>query len=228
MSLCRNRLIAIFFVTSIFSSAQTSPTPSTPNATQPQDKRIFWIIPNYRTSPSLNPYTPLTAREKFKIAAEDSFDRGTVALAVLFGAESQLTNSTPAFGQGVRGYARYLGTSYADFVIGDMLTEGIYPVMLHQDPRYFRRGRGSVWLRLGSAAGQIFWTRTDSGRTQFNYSEIIGNSTAVAISNAYYPDNRTTSNAISKLGVQLGVDMAANILKEFWPDINRKFSRKSR
>ncbi len=171
---------------------------------------------------------PLTAREKFKVAAEDSFDRGTMALAVLFGAESQLTNSTPAFGQGVQGYARYLGTSYADFVIGDMMTEGIYPVMLHQDPRYFRRGTGSVWLRLGSAAGQIFWTRTDSGRTQFNYSEIIGNSTAVAISNAYYPDNRTTTNAISKLGVQLGVDMAANILKEFWPDINRKFSRKSR
>lgn len=228
MCLCPIRLIAICFVTSTLSSAQTTPTPSTPNATQPEDKRIFWIIPNYRTSPSLNPYVPLTAREKFKVAAEDSFDRGTMALAVLFGAESQLTNSTPAFGQGVQGYARYLGTSYADFVIGDMMTEGIYPVMLHQDPRYFRRGTGSVWLRLGSAAGQIFWTRTDSGRTQFNYSEIIGNSTAVAISNAYYPDNRTTTNAISKLGVQLGVDMAANILKEFWPDINRKFSRKSR
>jgi hypothetical protein len=74
--------------------------------------------------------------------------------------------------------------------------------------------------------GQIFWTHTDSGGSQFNYSELIGNSTAVAISNAYYSDNRTASNAVSKLGVQLGVDMAANILKEFWPDFERKFSRK--
>jgi hypothetical protein len=65
-------------------------------------------------------------------------------------------------------------------------------------------------------------------RIFFNFSEIIGNSTAVAISTAYYPDNRTASNAVSKLGVQLGVDLAANILKEFWPDINRKFSRKHR
>ena len=212
-------------VTCNIGMAQT--TPDTSNTTQPE-KRIFWIIPNYRTSPGLNPYTPLKSRKKFKIAAEDSFDRGTVALAVLFGGESQLTNSTPAFGQGVAGYARYVGTSYADFVIGDMMTEGIYPVLLHQDPRYFRKGTGSIWSRLGSAAGQIFWTHTDAGGTQFNFSEIIGNSTAVAISNAYYPDNRTSTNAVSKLGVQLGVDMAANILKEFWPDINHKFSRKNR
>ena len=108
------------------------------------------------------------------------------------------------------------------------MTEAIYPVMFHQDPRYFRRGTGSTWVRLASAAGQIFWTHTDSDHTQFDFSEIIGNSTAVAISTAYYPDNRTATNAVSKLGVQLGVDMASNFLKEFWPDINRKFSRQHR
>jgi hypothetical protein len=79
------------------------------------------------------------------------------------------------------------------------MTEAIYPVILHQDPRYFRRGTGSVWSRLASAAGQIFWTHTDSDHTQFNFSEIIGNSTAVAISTAYYPDNRTATDAVSKL-----------------------------
>jgi hypothetical protein len=218
--------VALFTVLSSLSlGQQASPTPS---PAQPEDKRIFWIIPNYRTSPSLQPYKPLTPEEKFKIATQDSFDRGTVALAVLFAGEGQLTNATPAFGQGVVGYARYLGTSYADFVIGDMMTEAIYPILLHQDPRYFRRGTGSFWSRLASAAGQIFWTHTDSDHTQFNFSEVIGNSTAVAISTAYYPGNRTASNAISKLGVQLGVDVAANILKEFWPDINRKFSAKRR
>ena len=218
-------LLAFLVVSSKLSQGQT--TAPTQNVAQAEDKRIFWIIPNYRTSPSLNPYKPLTPQEKFKIATEDSFDRGTVALAVLFAGESQLMNSTPSFGQGVTGYARYLGTSYADFVIGDMMTEAFYPVMLHQDPRYFRRGTGTVWSRLGSAAGQIFWTRTDSSHMQFNFSEIVGNSTAVAISTAYYPNSRTAGDAVSKLGVQLGVDMAANILKEFWPDINRKFSRKN-
>jgi hypothetical protein len=48
---------------------------------------------------------------------------------------------------------------------------------------------------------------------QFNYSEILGNSTAVAISNAYYQDNRGAASALTKLGAQIGVDLAANVLK---------------
>jgi len=111
-------------------------------------------------------------------------------------------------------------------VIGDYMTEAVFPTILHQDPRYFRRGTGSGWSRLGYAVDQIFWTHNDSGRGQFNLSEIAGNSTAVAISMAYYPENRDMIDGVSKLGSQLGVDMASNILKEFWPDLERKFSRK--
>jgi hypothetical protein len=89
-------------------------------------------------------------------------------------------------------------------------------------------GIGSGWSRLGYSVGQIFWTHTDSDRTQFNYSEILGNSTAVAISYAYSPDNRNVTDATTKLGLQIGVDMASNVLKEFWPDVSRRFSRKHR
>ena len=213
-------------VLSSLSPGQQASSP--PIGPQPADKRIFWFIPNYRTSPSLHPYRPLTPQEKFKIAAKNSFDRGTVALAVLSAGEAQLTHATPAFGQGAAGYARYLGTAYADFVIRDMMTEALYPVIFHQDPRYFRCGTGTTWSRLGSAAGQIFRTRTDSDKTEFNFSEIIGNSTAVAISTAYHPNSRTATDAVSKLGVHLGVHVAANILKEFWPDIDRKLSREHR
>lgn len=209
--------LVVFTVTS--SEAQT---PADPNATQQaESKRILGIIPNFRTSSFPSPYRPLSPAKKFKIASEDSFDRGTLALGLIFGAQGQWTNSNKSFGQGVPGYARYAATSYADFVIGDYMTEAIYPTLLHQDPRYFRRGTGSGWSRFGYAVGQIFWTHNDSGRTQFNYSEIAGNATAVAISNAYYQDSRTVQDAGVKLGIQLGVDAASNILKEFWPDIKR-------
>jgi len=33
-------------------------------------------------------------------------------------------------------------------------------------------------------------------------------------------------DGVPKLGSQLGVDMASNILKQFWPDLERKCSRK--
>ncbi len=196
--------------------------PATP---QSNGKRILGIIPNYRTFPSLVNYEPLTVKGKFRIAFDDASDRGTVVLAAAFAGEGQLTNSNPSFGQGVAGYARYLGTSYGDLVIGDLMTEAIYPSLLHQDPRYFRRGTGSGWARLGYAMGQIFWTHKDSGGMEFNFSEIGGNATAVLISTAYYPEGRDVTSTTAKLATQIGVDMAGNILKEFWPDLQRKFSR---
>ncbi len=205
---------------------KNSDPPSGNAPAEPEHKRLFGIVPNYRTSASLHPYKPLTTGQKFKIATQDSFDRGTFILAAAFAGESQLTRANPSFGNGAQAYGQYLGTSYADYVIGDYMTEAIYPTLFHQDPRYFRRGTGSVMSRIGYAIQQLIWTHTDAGGTQFNYSEIIGNSTAVAIGNAYYPDNRDAADAVSKLGTQIGVDGAANILKEFSPDIYRKFSRK--
>jgi hypothetical protein len=204
-------------------SLESSVAPSPP----PQEsKRIFGIIPNNRTSPGLKDYQPLSPRQKFEIARQDSFDRGTVVLAAAFAGYDQLTNANRAFGQGLEGYGRYFGASYGDFVIGNYMSEAIFPALLHQDPRYFRRGVGSGWSRLAYSVGQIFWTHTDSDRTQFNYSEILGNSTAVAISNTYYQANRSVADSASTLGIQIGVDMASNVLKEFWPDVNRKFSHR--
>jgi len=206
------------------STAVTSIPPPADRRTE--SKRILGIIPNYRTSDSLQNYRPLTIREKFKVASEDALDPGTVELAVLFGAESQLTDGNRAFGQGAAGFGRYAGAAYGDLVIGDYMTEAVFPIFLRQDPRYFRRGVGTKWSRLGYAIGQIFWTHTDAGGTQFNYSEIAGNSAAVAISQAYYKDHRTAADGASKLGMQVGVDMAGNILKEFWPEVQRELQRK--
>lgn len=185
-------------------------------------RRIFGIIPNYRSDPNFKTSKPLKARQKFKLAARDSFDPGTFILTGMFAGLSQNSRSTPSYGQGSAGFWRYYGSTYGDFMAGNMMTEALYPSLFHQDPRYFRRGTGSAWSRLGYAMSQIFITYGDNRRTQFNISETGGNATAVAISNIYNPDNRTASDAAMKLGIQLGVDMAGNILKEFAPDLYRK------
>ena len=191
-----------------------------------EHKRLFGIVPNYRSARIPVPYQALTPGEKFKIASQDAFDRGTFILAAAFAGEGQLSRSNPEFGNGASAYGKYLGTAYADFVIGDYMTEALFPTVLHQDPRYFARLKGSAMSRLGYAVEQIFWTHSDTGRGAFNYSELAGNATSVAISNAYYTSNRNASDNLVKWGSQIGVDMASNVLKEFSSDVYRKFSRK--
>jgi len=68
--------------------------------------------------------------------------------------------------------------------------------------------------------------RTDSGGNQFNLSEILGNASAAAISNAYHPAPRTLGNNISIWWTQIGWDAASFELKEFWPDIKHRLRKR--
>ena len=207
--------------------AYPHPKPESNDASEHESRHILGVIPNYKTSPNFDHYEPLTSREKFKIASEDSLDPGTFALSAVFGGLGQVTDANKSFGQGAAGFGRYFGASYGDLLIGNYMSEAVFPSILHQDSRYFRRGTGGGYSRFAYAISQIFCTHSDSGGTQFNYSEWLGNATAVAISNAYYPDHRSAGSSISKLGMQIGLDAVGNVLKEFWPDLQRKFSKKS-
>lgn len=188
----------------------------------PGGKRVFGVLPNYRTASLDLEGSTLTAKQKMTIAAKDSFDYPLVLLAGAFAGLDQLTDSDPSFGQGAKGYAHRLGAWYLDESIGNMMTEGIFPAMLHQDPRYFRRGTGSFMGRTFYALSRVIITDKDGGGKQFNYSEWLGNATSVAISQTYHPDNRTAVDATEFLLEQVGTDAASQVLKEFWPDIKRK------
>jgi hypothetical protein len=198
------------------------PAPDSPVQAPVEDKRIFGVLPNNRTTENSIPFHSITAKQKITIAAKDSFDWPVYPTAGLFATLYQLENSNPSFGQGVAGYAKRLGTAYGDQMIGNMMTEGFVPAIFHQDPRYFRLGEGSKKSRTWYALTAIVVARMDSGRMTFNFSEWGGNATAVAISNAYYPDTRDWNDNVQKLLIACATDAFSNVLKEFWPDVKRK------
>jgi hypothetical protein len=208
------------------SSTPTTPPNPQPDQEPPGGKRVFGVLPNYRTADISQEGNAITNRQKLAIASKDSFDYPLVLLAAGLAGISQLSNQNPSFGQGVEGYAHRLVTGYADQAMGNLFTEGLFPVLLHEDPRYFRRGTGSVGSRTSYALTRIFVTKTDSGGTRFNYSEWLGNAAGVAISNAYYPDTRDWSDNATKLLEQCATDAVSQVLKEFWPDIKRKWFHK--
>jgi hypothetical protein len=186
-----------------------------------EDKYIFGVLPNYRTAEMSAVAHPLTAKQKLTIATKDSFAAPLVGIGAIYAGLYQLENSHPEFGQGVEGYAKRFGTSYCDQVLGNFMTEGIYPSLLKQDPRYFRMAEGSTKKRTIYAVTRIFVTRTDAGRTAVNLSELLGNATSAGIGLSYYPDNRNVPDYFLNWGTQLGTDAASQVLKEFWPDVKR-------
>jgi hypothetical protein len=190
------------------------------------DKRAFGVLPNYRTADGSLPFSPLTANQKFTIAFKDTVDGPSYALAAFFSGISQLNNSNPSFGQGLKGYSRRYGSAIADQGIGNFMTEAIYPSLFHQDPRYFRRVHGTVTSRALYAASRVMVTKNDSGKWTFNAAEVVGNGTVAAIGFAYYPDGRTFPDTMQRMWSQIGTDAISNVLKEFWPDIKHHFAHR--
>ena len=169
----------------------------------------------------------MTAKQKFKAEATSVFDPIEVVFVGAQAGIGQADNDNPTYGQGFKGYAKRFGTAYADTIIASFNTAAIWPSILHQDPRYYQLGKGNAFHRLGYSALRVVFTRNDrSGQRQFNYSEFIGNGIASLASNAYHPGPHTIVSTTNVMATQMVVDIIANELKEFWPDMRRAITHK--
>jgi len=193
-----------------------------------EDNRVLGVIPNYRTAESMKDYHPISVQYKLTIATKDSFDYPLVGLGAAFAGLYQLENSHPQFGQGTLGYFRRVGTAYADQAIGNMMTEGFLPSLFREDPRYFRMAEGTKKARTFYALSRILVTKRDSGVHRFNFSEVVGNGVSSAIGLTYYSDNRDVKDFSENWATQLATDAAANVLKEFWPDIKQRWVQRKK
>jgi hypothetical protein len=187
----------------------------------PQNDRILWTLPNYLTVENASALPPLTPGQKFRLVAKDTFDPVVFAFIGLEAGVYQANNTNPTFGQGLKGYAKRYGLAYTDNAVGNFMTSAAFPSLLHQEPRFFQMGKGRFLHRAWYAGSRVLVTRSDSGKAQFNFSEILGNGVAAAISNVYHPGPRTLGSNINIWGTQIGWDAVAYEMKEFWPDVHR-------
>ncbi len=198
------------------------------NSKPGSNDRLFYALPNFSTVESSEHLPPLSVGQKFKLVARGSFDYYQFAFIGVLAGISQAENSEPGYGQGwgaygIR-YASALGDSWTEsFMVGAVL-----PSVLKQDPRYYQLGHGGFLHRTGYALSRLIITRGDSGNAQFNASEVVGSAMAAGIvTYSYHPhEDKTLSNTASVWGTQVAYDALSYELKEFWPDLRRKFSQK--
>jgi hypothetical protein len=208
------------------SDVATPTAQPSPPSQSPKDDRIFFALPNYLTVEKGSNSAPLTTGQKFKAVAEGSFDPVEFVFIGIQAGIGLADDTNPTYGHGVAGYAKYSATSYTDAIIGNFGTGAIFPTLLRQDPRYFQMGKGNFFRRFGYAGVRVLVTRSDSGKTQFNFSEFLGNSLAAGLSNTYHPGPHTIASNLNVLSTQIMWDAVGYELKEFWPDIHHFLTRR--
>lgn len=179
-------------------------------------QRLAGVVPNFYVSYRWNA-APLTAKQKYKLAVRGLIDPATFVIAAGFAGIEQATNEYSGFGPGWEGYGKRYGAVLADGAIGGMLGGAVLPSLFHQDPRYFYKGTGTKWQRARYAISTSVIARGDNGKWQPAYASVLGDFSAGAISNLYYPAaNRNGAGLTIANGfLSIASDAATNLLQEF-------------
>ncbi len=158
---------------------QTETPPLTPQQKaeqelkQQEQQRIVGVVPNFNVSYNQDA-APLSRKQKLHLAWRTATDPVAFVIAGFDAGLSQAENDFPGYGQGAQGYAKRFGASYADNFDGTMLGNAIFPILLKQDPRYFRRGQGSFSSRFFYALSTTVWCKNDNGSHGSELLQYIG------------------------------------------------------
>jgi Carboxypeptidase regulatory-like domain len=180
-----------------------------------EQQRALGIFPNFYSSYIWNA-APMTSGQKFGLAARSIADPFTFIGTGLFAAAEQWQNTSSGYGQGAQGYAKRYGAAYADEALSRMIGSAIMPSLLHQDPRYFYRGSGSIKTRAFYAIKSAVICRGDSGKLEPNYSYLVGAFASGGISNLYHPANDRGLGLVVGTGfLNVGSHALDNLVREF-------------
>jgi hypothetical protein len=166
----------------------------------------------------------LEAKDKFILFVRDTVEPVSFLSAGFNAGLDQAEDRDPTFGQGAAGYGKRLGTNFAGEATWRFFTDFAYPSVFAEDPRYYRLSHGTRKQRLLHAMEHTFIAHRDNGKRMFNYSEWLGTASSSALSNVYHAgDDHGFSPFARQVGFAVLQDMGFDVLREFWPEVARKF-----
>jgi hypothetical protein len=194
---------------------------------QEEKQRILAVVPNFHTVIS-GQGVALSPGQKTELAIHATLDPFNAVSSFLLAGVSEAMGTYRGYGWGPEGYFRRVGANALDLVDATALSEAIYPIVLRQDPRFFRQGTGSIGSRIKHALLSAYVCRGDNSRRQPNYSNMLGNLSGGAISNLYYPaSDRGAGLTLENAAIVTLEGSLGNIGLEFSPDINSWWQKRT-
>jgi hypothetical protein len=168
---------------------------------RPVVSRYSKYIPAGAAAPQIH------GREKLILGARDLYSPGNFLDMVFSAGWGQLTNSQPNYGTNGDAFGKRVGAAAIRETSEGILTDGVFAVMLHEDPRYFVLGpKSGLMNRTLYAITRPLITRNSSdGHTTVNGAMLLGFAASAALTNTYYPKiNRNFGDTARTFGGSLG------------------------
>ena len=232
-------LAGLCAVKSVAQQPQPSSTPDAPSATRaasPTQKDetkvdamaavpvVNLLSGHSRVFPNLAVTTkPMSPKEKFMLSVENSLSTFTVVGTAAGAGLGMAMDTNKGYGQGAEGYFKRWGAGMAFSSSNQLIGTFAIASLIHQDPRYFVENSGNFKESVRYAVSRVLVARYDDGHTGANWAQILGPLGAAGLANTYLPsENRTVGNTFENYAISLGIAAGVNVLREYWPHINKK------
>jgi len=163
---------------------------------------------------------PLSLGEKYLYNAKEMFEPPRLLMIVARAGVDQANDSPSQWGQGGGAFGLRLANQFGRSFLKESIATGVM-VFDHEDPRYFRMGKGSGWTRTKYACVHTFVVRNDSGGEMPAYSSFISDLTMPMISKQWRPGAFRPVHELRSTAISLGVRVAVSMWKEFSPDLKK-------
>ncbi len=198
-----------------------------PAAMAHEDKDQHPLKPSPRLrvpSPQPPVFQPLTGSERFNYYLHHTFGPLAIARSTVWSGINQAADTPSEWGQGMKGYGRRLADKLGQHAIKDSIQDGM-AALFHEDPRYIPSRRNGIGSRTAYALEHAFLVYRNDGTTKFADSHLIAAFGTAAISRTWYPQShRTVGGTLEAGAISYGVDAGMAVVREFWPDIQRRIS----
>src|SRR3984885_8704389 len=165
---------------------------------------------------------PLTARQKFILAARNVSDPYNLLTIGGLSAISVIADSHTADGPGFHGFAKNAGVSLSQDMTGEFFSTFLIPSLAHQDPHYHRMPNLSVGRRILHVIDEVVIAQSDQGVPMFNYATVVGTICTNSLGNVYVPGRKHSFGAsAARISTSLATDPIGNAITEFVPDLAR-------
>ncbi|MGD0733249.1 MAG: hypothetical protein ABR956_18435, partial [Terracidiphilus sp.] len=143
---------------------------------QQEKQRVLGVIPSFNITYLGGATVSLTAKQKLSLAFHSVTDPVAFVIPFFVAGYHEALDEDKGFPWGIKGLGERSGAAYLDAFDGNMIGNGILPAILHQDPRYYRMGHGTIRHRLlYSLATNVICRHDNTGKWEPNYSNVGGN-----------------------------------------------------
>jgi hypothetical protein len=165
---------------------------------------------------------PLTGKERWNLYLRETFwSPGAFFRAAGPALGTHLNNEPPEWGQGTAGYSRRFANRFGRFALRESY-EAAGAALLQHEVRYRRGSRSGFLPRAAHALTASFVTHDKNGRRVPHISRVGSAFAAEFTGNLWMPAGYgDTSSALRRVGMELGVSSAFNLIREFAPELKR-------